>query len=50
MTPSQELVLSRPVIIGSVFWLVWAMEEFCNIFMNILIPSVLIYLVTSKVT
>lgn len=42
VTPHRELVLSHPVIIGSVFWLVWAMEEFCNIFMYIPIPYVLI--------
>lgn len=37
VTPSWELGLPHPVIIGQVFWLVWAMEEFCNIFMYILV-------------
>lgn len=50
MTPSQELGLSHPAVIGSVFWLALAMEEFCNIYMYILILCVLIYLVTIKVT
>jgi len=50
VTPSQEQEMSYLVIIGSVFWIVWEMEEFCNILMYILIPCVLIYLVTSKVT
>lgn len=41
MTPSQELRQSHPVIIGSVFWLVWALEAFCFGFMSIPMPSVL---------
>lgn len=50
MTPSRKLELSHPVISGSVFWLVWTMEEFGNIFMYVPTLYVLIYLVTTKVT